>query len=124
MPLDNESYKVNITHSNTTNPERVTVNATGLYQISYSAIHLGGAGTGYTRLVVNGTTEIPGSYVIGAVSAASYSVSTSTTVVIPLNQNDFVTLQGATTGNTFISNNNGPTATNASAAVMTVVRLN
>lgn len=87
-----------IEHDNT-NTERVTVKEAGLYYISYGfAYDYSASGTFTSRVVVNDTTEVPGS-VMGVIDSNDQDES-SKVCVVQLAANDYLTLQVKKSGGT------------------------
>jgi hypothetical protein len=95
LPLDGGNADLSgVTHSTSTNPERMTVSTAGKYLISYgvSTIYTPGGSTNYARVAINGT-PVPASDSWNSESNGSYSASLSRSVVVTLSAGDYVTLQ-------------------------------
>ena len=87
----------NVTHSTTTNPERVTVNVSGTYLIQYK-VHFrrqSAAHHGVARIYKNGTSEIPGSFTISSPNTSDGNEDAPLIgfVVARLEANDYITVQ-------------------------------
>jgi hypothetical protein len=95
----------NVIEHNITNTERIDIKEDGLYQISY---HLTANDAGVThqiesRVQVNGTTVLHGSYLVNRNYQGEYG-PTSTTFIANLSKDDYITLQAQrTTANTIIN---------------------
>jgi len=90
LPLEANSDLVNVTHSTTVNPARVTVNVAGTYLIHYYVYIGGWINTNTrTRLYKNGVSDILGSY--GEAEPDAESVSNQ--IITSLSANDYITLQ-------------------------------
>ena len=83
-----------VTHSTSTNPERMTVTATGKYIVAYAVgtTYSPGGSTNFGRLAVNGTI-LTGSQALVSESNNSYQSNIARTMVVSLNAGDYVTLQ-------------------------------
>jgi hypothetical protein len=129
LPMTFEQSKSNITHSNSTNPERVQVISSGVYLITYSVNAMSNGTNGGTctaRLVKNNATEIAGTFASAAPAVGGYSVVISSSSAVSLTAADYVTVGVAcnTAPNTYIGSNTTSAApTTQSVASMTIVRL-
>ncbi len=128
LPMTSEQSKSNVTHSNSTNPERVQVISSGVYLITYSVNALSNGTTGGTctaRLVKNNTTEIAGTFASAAPAVGGYSVVISSSSAVSLTAADYVTVQVAcnTSPNIYVGNYAVVSPTTQSVASMTIVRL-
>ena len=129
LPMTAEQSKSNITHSNSTNPERVQVISAGVYLITYSVNAMSNGTNGGTctaRLVKNNTTEIAGTFASTAPAVGGYTVVISASSAVSLTAADYVTVGVAcnTAPNTYIGNYTTSAApTTQSVASMTIVRL-
>ena len=88
----------NITHSTSTNTERVTVDAAGVYEITYQIqMHRGNGNDHHhvARLYKNGSSEITGSYALQAVTGDDVNEIHHLThgVIASLSASDYVTVQ-------------------------------
>ncbi|MBK6984780.1 MAG: hypothetical protein IPH32_08485 [Bacteroidetes bacterium] len=104
LPLDGgESNLINVVHSTSVNPERITVGVSGTYIIQY-VIHYRRQNFphhGVSRLMKNGSNEILGSYTVASpISGDSNEEDPlSTQVITTLSANDYINLQVATNVN-------------------------
>jgi hypothetical protein len=101
LPLNGgESNLINVAHSTTTNPERITVNVSGTYLIQY-VIHYRRQNFphhGVSRLMKNGSNEILGSYTVASPISGDGNEEDplSTQIITTLSANDYINLQVAT----------------------------
>jgi len=104
LPLDGgENDLINVAHSTTTNPERISVSVSGTYLIQY-VIHYRRQNFphhGVSRLMKNGSNEILGSYTIASPISGDGNEEDplSTQVITTLSANDYINLQVATNVN-------------------------
>ncbi|MBC7421356.1 MAG: hypothetical protein H7328_11565, partial [Bdellovibrio sp.] len=85
----------NVSHSTVTNPQRMTVSVSGTYMITYKMNWNNGTGsamTTYTKMTLNGSTMIAGSYAQVSLSTGFVGTNTSSTIV-NLVANDYVQLE-------------------------------
>jgi hypothetical protein len=128
LPMTSEQSKSNITHSNSTTPERVQVISSGVYLIMYSVNAMSNGTNGGTcnaRLVKNNTTEVAGTFASAAPAVGGYTVVISSSSAVSLTAADYVTVQVAcnTSPNTYIGSYTAGSPTTQSVASMTIVRL-
>lgn len=85
---------VNVAHSTSNNPERLTVSLAGTYEVSYGVtfLNFGNAMTPCARLNINGTTPVIGS---GRCHAfiPNHNLSISNTTIVNLQANDYIQLE-------------------------------
>ncbi len=97
IEMDSNGPLSNITHSTSTNTERITVSATGVYEISYNVtVHRDSSGHhNNTRVLVNGTTEVAGSFASQGINSSDSNElqNISKTVMVSLTANDYITVQ-------------------------------
>jgi hypothetical protein len=104
LPLDGgESNLINVAHSTTVTPERITVSVSGTYLIQY-VIHYRRQNFphhGVSRLIKNGSNEILGSYTIASPISGDGNEEDplSTQVITTLTADDYINLQVATNYN-------------------------
>ena len=103
IPLDGLNGELtNITHSTSSNPERVYVDVAGTYYISPGVFIRRQSADHHmaTRLFKNGATEISGSYSMSAIyTAADNTLLINKSVIASLAANDYITIQATTNGN-------------------------
>jgi len=95
LPLDaGNGSLAGVTHSTTTNPERLTVSAAGTYLVTYhvASTYTPANSTNYARLAVNGTA-VAGSDTSLSEATNNYGGFLSGSAVVTLGANDYVTLQ-------------------------------
>lgn len=104
LPLDGgENNLINVTHSTTTNPERITVGVSGTYLIQY-IVHYRRQNFphhGVSRLIKNSSNEILGSYTVASPISGDGNEEDplSTQVITTLSANDYINIQVATNYN-------------------------
>ena len=122
-----DNNKLNITHSTSTDPSRITILSSGVYKITYTVSFgmAGGVTLLQARLLINNNTEVVGSFIEGLNVQGDRSQTMSHTVITSLNKDDYFTLQilGSNAGGTklFVFSYYPPTIMNV--ALVTIERL-
>ena len=95
IPLNTNNGSLNgVVHSTSTNPERMTVSASGTYLVTYATNNTYTSGsTNYAQITVNGVA-FNISKGNNAESNSNYSGSISRSIILTLNAGDYITLQG------------------------------
>lgn len=97
VPLNGGNANLtNITHSTSTDPEKITVGVSGIYLISYRIQNQqsGASHHQVARLYKNGNTEILGSFCqVEVLSDANDNVLSHAEVIAELEANDYIVLQ-------------------------------
>jgi len=96
---DIETQPTIVEHNNTTT-SRIDIKATGMYKVYYRVVVVSSAGTFHdaqARLLVNGVTQIPGSYSVGSsygtVVSSNIQSQATASVIYNFTANDYVELQ-------------------------------